>query len=160
MTETQGSHFAQTSSGSSSKYTGNSAGVRDLGCGWGVCVVGVLGGVCVLWGCWVGCVCCGMGGDVLCVGSLSKWRLCALVSCRDVRFSSFLSEFKAGKERALELLSRLPHCIPHRQVGCASAQPLRVAGDERVMCAAVGDTCRAWSAAHLLCRVCHVSCQP
>ena len=42
------------------------------------------------------------------------------VACRDVRFSLFLSEFKHGKERALELLGKLPHCIPHRQVGCTS----------------------------------------
>ena len=42
------------------------------------------------------------------------------VACRDVRFSLFLSEFKHGKKRALELLGKLPHCIPHRQVGCTS----------------------------------------
>ena len=36
--------------------------------------------------------------------------------CRDLRFSSFMSEFKNGKDRAKELLSNLPHIIPHRQV--------------------------------------------
>jgi ubiquitin-protein ligase E3 B len=34
---------------------------------------------------------------------------------KDLRFSSFMSEFKNGKDRAKELLSNLPHIIPHRQ---------------------------------------------
>lgn len=54
-----------------------------------------------------------------CMWGLSL-MLSVSVACRDVRFSLFLSEFKHGKERALELLGKLPHCIPHRQVGCTS----------------------------------------
>ena len=62
-----------------------------------------------------------------------QWRLSVLVRCvpcRDVRFSSFMSEFKGGKERALELLSRLPHCIPHRQVGTLLMHALPLDAEE------------------------------
>ena len=71
---------------------------------------------------WVG----GGEGVHLCVvaceglSSVEVECLVRCVPCRDLRFSSFMSEFKGGKERALELLSRLPHCIPHRQVGHTS----------------------------------------
>ena len=43
-----------------------------------------------------------------------------VLTSRDLKFSSFMVEFKNGKDRAKELLSNLPHIIPHRQVRAQS----------------------------------------
>ena len=36
---------------------------------------------------------------------------------RSLKISTFMAELKAGKQRALDLLSHIPHAIPHRKVG-------------------------------------------
>ena len=90
MTETQEKHFVQTSFGLSSEY-------KQFGCGDTLQSLSECGCACLY----------------ACLSAL----LCSPVACREIRFSSFLTEFKNGKERAMELLSKLPHCIPHRQVG-------------------------------------------
>ena len=41
---------------------------------------------------------------------------CICSYIQDLKFSSFMVEFKNGKDRAKELLSNLPHIIPHCQV--------------------------------------------
>ncbi len=35
---------------------------------------------------------------------------------RSLKILTFMSELKAGKQRALDLLSHIPHVIPHRKV--------------------------------------------
>ena len=113
------------------------------GAGWGVCVVGVLGGVCVLWDGWGMCCVwdlCLNGGCVrLCpVGMSDSARFC--LSSKLARRGHWSFSADCPTASPIGRLVALP----------VHAQSLRVAGDERVMCAAVGDTCRAWSAAHLL----------
>ena len=36
---------------------------------------------------------------------------------RNLKISTFMAELKARKQRALDLLSHIPHVIPHRKVG-------------------------------------------
>ena len=42
--------------------------------------------------------------------------LSAFVYDRELKISSFVSDLKAGKTRALEVLNKIPHIIPHRKV--------------------------------------------